>query len=50
MKTNPVIVAGNGSPHSGAGNSALMLAMIDEALEANGCALDVLNVAAHRIE
>jgi multimeric flavodoxin WrbA/putative sterol carrier protein len=44
------IAAVNGSPHAGAGNTALMLAMIGDALNRLGLRLDVIHLTDHVIE
>lgn len=50
MKSNLSVVAVNGSPHAGAGNTALMLAMIGDALDRLGLRLDVIHFSDHVIE
>jgi multimeric flavodoxin WrbA/putative sterol carrier protein len=44
------IVAVNGSPHSGIGNTALMLEMLRQPLAEQGCALEVVALCEHEIE
>jgi multimeric flavodoxin WrbA/putative sterol carrier protein len=44
------IVAVNGSPHSGSGNTALMLEMLRQPLAEQGCALKVVALCEHEIE
>ncbi len=50
MESPCTIVAANGSPHAGAGNTALMLAMIGESLDRLGIRLDVIHLGDHTIE
>ncbi len=50
MDTTPVVVAVNGSPHLGAGNTGLMLAMVGEELQRLGLRLEIVHLADHRIE
>jgi multimeric flavodoxin WrbA len=50
MENRCTIVAVNGSPHAGAGNTALMLAMIADALDRLGMRLDVIHLSDHAIE
>jgi multimeric flavodoxin WrbA/putative sterol carrier protein len=44
------VVAVNGSPHTGAGNTALMLAIIGDSLNRLGLRLDVIHLTDHVIE
>jgi len=44
------IVAVNGSPHAGIGNTALMLEMLRQPLAEQGCALEVVALCEHEIE
>lgn len=50
MEKEPVIVAVNGSPHLGAGNTAMMLAMLGGPLKDLGAALDVIQLCEHHVE
>jgi len=50
MESPFTIVAVNGSPHAGAGNTALMLAMIGDSLSRLGHRLDVIHLTDHVIE
>ena len=50
MESHFTIVAINGSPHAGAGNTALMLAMIGDSLNRLGLRLDVIHLTDHVIE
>jgi multimeric flavodoxin WrbA/putative sterol carrier protein len=50
MESRYTVVAVNGSPHAGAGNTALMLAMVGDALNRLGCKLDVIHLTDHVIE
>ena len=50
MSENPTIVAVNGSPHAGAGNTSMMLEMLRDPLAQEGFQLDVINLAEHEIE
>jgi multimeric flavodoxin WrbA len=50
MESRFTIVAVNGSPHAGAGNTALMLAMIGDSLNQLGIRLDVIHLSDHAIE
>jgi multimeric flavodoxin WrbA len=50
MEKEPLIVAVNGSPHLGAGNTAMMLAMLGGPLKALGATLDVIHLCEHQVE
>ena len=50
MKSPFTIAAVNGSPHAGAGNTALMLAMIGDSLSRLGHRLDVIHLTDYVIE
>jgi multimeric flavodoxin WrbA/putative sterol carrier protein len=50
MNATPTIVAVNGSPHAGVGNTAMMLEMLRPTLAAEGFALEVITLGEHRIE
>jgi len=50
MQNNLSVVAVNGSPHAGAGNTALMLAMIGGSLNRLGLKLDVIHLTDHVID
>jgi multimeric flavodoxin WrbA/putative sterol carrier protein len=50
METSPVVVAVNGSPHIGAGNTGMMLAMIGEELKRLGLRLEIIYLTDHRVE
>lgn len=45
MSQTPTVVALNGSPHAGIGNSAMMIEMLRPTLESQGLALEVINLA-----
>jgi multimeric flavodoxin WrbA len=44
MESSLIIVAVNGSPHAGIGNTAMMLEMLRPALAENGLSLEVINL------
>jgi multimeric flavodoxin WrbA len=44
------VVALNGSPHAGIGNTALMLDMLRQPLAEQGCGLEVVTLCEHAIE
>jgi len=50
MDKTPVVVAVNGSPHMGAGNTGMMLAMIGAELQRLGLGLEIIHLTDHRIE
>jgi multimeric flavodoxin WrbA/putative sterol carrier protein len=50
MENRFTIVAVNGSPHAGIGNTALMLEMLRQPLIDQGCALEVVTLCEHEIE
>lgn len=50
MESSISVVAVNGSPHTGAGNTALMLAMIGDSLNRLGLKLDVIHLADYQVE
>ncbi len=50
MNAKPTVVAINGSPHAGVGNTAMMLEMLRPGLAAEGFALEVITLSEHRIE
>ena len=45
MSENPTVVAVNGSPHAGAGNTSMMIEMLRDPLAQEGFQLDVINLA-----
>jgi NAD(P)H-dependent FMN reductase/putative sterol carrier protein len=49
MDSKPTVVAVNGSPHAGVGNTALMIEMLRPALAAEGFALEVITLSEHEI-
>jgi len=50
MSTKPTIVAVNGSPHAGIGNTSLMLEMLRPVVMEEGFELEVINLAGQNIE
>jgi multimeric flavodoxin WrbA len=50
MSTKPIIVALNGSPHAGVGNTALMIEMLRPTLAEKGFDLEVIHLAGKNIE
>jgi multimeric flavodoxin WrbA/putative sterol carrier protein len=50
MFTKPTIVAINGSPHAGIGNTSLMIEMLRPILAEQGFELEVINLAGQNIE
>jgi multimeric flavodoxin WrbA/putative sterol carrier protein len=50
MNAKPTVVAVNGSPHAGVGNTSLMIEMLRPALTAEGFALEVITLTEHEIE
>lgn len=50
MKSRFTIVAVNGSPHAGIGNTAMMLEMLRPTLAEKGLALEVINLCEHAID
>ena len=50
MPVKPTIVAINGSPHAGVGNTAMMLEMLRDTLTEEGLALEVINLCEKDIE
>lgn len=50
MEARPTVVAVNGSPHAGYGNTAMMIEMLRAPLAAEGFALEVIPLAEHRID
>ena len=50
MFDKPTIVAVNGSPHAGIGNTALMIEMLRPTLAQEGFALEVVNLAGQNIQ
>ena len=50
MADNAVIVALNGSPHAGIGNTNMMLEMLRAPLTENGFDLDIVNLSEHDIK
>jgi len=50
MADRPSLVAVNGSPHAGIGNTSMMIEMLREPLSAEGFELDVIHLADNRIE
>jgi multimeric flavodoxin WrbA/putative sterol carrier protein len=49
MESRFTVIAVNGSPHTGIGNTALLLEMLRQPLAENGCALDVVALCDHEI-
>lgn len=49
MSLTPTVVALNGSPHAGIGNSSMMIEMLRPTLESQGLALEVINLAGREI-
>jgi multimeric flavodoxin WrbA/putative sterol carrier protein len=49
MSPAPTVVALNGSPHAGIGNTAQMIEMLRPGLEAQGLTLEVINLAGQEI-
>jgi multimeric flavodoxin WrbA/putative sterol carrier protein len=50
MSENPTVVAVNGSPHAGAGNTSMMIEMLRDPLAQEGFQLDVINLAEYEID
>lgn len=50
MKEQFRIVAVNGSPHAGIGNTSMMIEMLRPALTAEGLALEVINLCDHEVD
>ncbi len=50
MSTKPTIVAVNGTPHAGIGNTSLMLEMLRPVVMEEGFELEVINLAGQNIE
>jgi len=50
MKANRTVVAVNGSPHAGIGNTATMIGMLQESLAAEGIAVETIHLCDHEIE
>ncbi len=50
MEHRTTVVAVNGSPHAGVGNTALLLEMLRPTLTAEGVALDGVTLSDHAIE
>lgn len=50
MESRSTLVAVNGSPHAGFGNTTLMLEMLRPALSAEGFSLEIINLCEHDIE
>jgi multimeric flavodoxin WrbA/putative sterol carrier protein len=50
MSENPTIVALNGSPHAGAGNTSMMIEMLRNPLAQEGFQLDVINLTECEID
>lgn len=50
MDQTPAVVAVSGSPHTGAGNTGMMLAMIGAELQRLGLGLEIIHLTDHRIE
>ena len=50
MAQNPLIVAVNGSPHAGIGNTSQMIEMMRDPLLKEGFELEVINLAEHEID
>jgi multimeric flavodoxin WrbA/putative sterol carrier protein len=50
MESRFTVIAVNGSPHTGIGNTALLLEMLRQPLADNGCTLDVVALCDHEID
>lgn len=50
MNANHTVVAVNGSPHAGAGNTAMLIGMLRESLAAEGIALEAIHLCEREIE
>jgi len=50
MPKNPIVVAVNGSPHAGRGNTSMMIEMLREPLLEKGFNLEVINLAEKKID
>jgi multimeric flavodoxin WrbA/putative sterol carrier protein len=50
MSENPTIVAVNGSPHAGAGNTFMMIEMLREPLSREGFELEIINLCEKEID
>ncbi|MGD9080281.1 MAG: NAD(P)H-dependent oxidoreductase [Desulfobacterales bacterium] len=50
MSENPTVVAVNGSPHAGTGNTCMMIEMLRDPLAQEGFQLDVINLAECEID
>lgn len=50
MNANHTVVAVNGSPHAGAGNTAMMIGMIKESLAAEGIVVETIDLCKREIE
>jgi len=50
VESHFTIVAVNGSPHAGIGNTALMLEMLRQPLAEQGCSLEVVTLCEHEID
>ena len=50
MTENPTVVAVNGSPHAGAGNTSMMIEMLRDPLAQEGFKLDVINLSECEID
>jgi multimeric flavodoxin WrbA len=50
MDNRFTVVAVNGSPHAGIGNTALMLDMLRQPLAEQGCGLEIVTLCEHKIE
>jgi multimeric flavodoxin WrbA len=50
MKAIHTVVAVNGSPHAGIGNTAMMIGMLQESLAAEGIAVETIHLCDHEIE
>jgi multimeric flavodoxin WrbA len=50
MSENPTIVAVNGSPHAGAGNTSMMIEMLRGPLAEDGFQLEIIDLTNHEID
>ena len=50
MSENPTIVAVNGSPHAGAGNTSMMIEMLRDPLSQEGFNLEIINLCEKEID
>jgi len=50
MNANHTVVAVNGSPHAGVGNTAMLIGMLQESLAAEGIAVETIHLCDRKIE